>query len=132
MSGSEDLSGGWQGIFNYPPGHPPNVFTATLQDNGSLLTGETSEPSDDPFDRDAIQHGWLEGRREGTAVTFVKSYDDPGRADYVVHYAGSVAPDGSEITGTWDIPGVWSGTFIMTRDTGKAEEIGREVAQTVR
>lgn len=37
-----------------------------------------------------------------------------------VAYEGIVTNDGDEITGRWDIPGEWSGTFIMTRDDGIA------------
>ncbi len=54
------------------------------------------------------------------------------RAHYVVHYTGSIAPDGNEINGQWNVPGVWSGTFIMIRKPGKAEEVERETAETVR
>ncbi|MDB5707310.1 MAG: hypothetical protein JWN66_4426 [Sphingomonas bacterium] len=132
MSGADDLSGGWDGIFNYPRGYRPNAFTATLRDAGGFLTGETTEPSQDQCDRNAVLHAWLEGRRDGTAVMFVKSYDDPKRAHYAVHYDGSVTPDGNEINGRWNIPGVWSGTFIMVRKAGKTEEAEQKIAETIR
>jgi hypothetical protein len=132
VSGAGNLSGAWDGIFNYPRGYRPNAFIATLQDSGGFLTGETTEPSQEQHDRNAILHAWLEGRRDGATITFVKSYDDPARAHYAVRYAGTVTPDGSEISGQWDIPGVWSGTFIMVRKTGTAEMVERKVTETVR
>ena len=132
MSDAKDLSGGWDGIFNYADGHPPNVFAAILRDIGGVLTGETTEPSDDDGDHAETLHAWIEGQHEGAAVTFVKSYDDPARADYVVQYSGSATPDGTEISGTWDIVGIRSGTFIMVRKAGQAEEVDLKVAETVR
>lgn len=132
MSGADDLSGGWDGIFNYPRGRRPNAFTATLRDDGGFLTGETTEPSDGVNDSSAVLHAWLEGRREDSIVTFVKSYDDPARAHYTVHYAGSITPDGTEISGHWDIAGRLSGTFIMVRRAGRTEAVERRIAETVR
>jgi hypothetical protein len=132
VSGSDDLSGGWDGIFNYPRGYRPNAFTATLRDTGGFLTGETTEPSQDRRDRNAVLHAWLEGRRENMTAIFVKHYDDPTRAEDAVHYTGSISPDGTEISGRWDIPGNWSGTFIMVRKAGKTEEAGQKIAETVR
>jgi hypothetical protein len=131
MSDAGNLTGTWNGIFNYPRLLRPNAFTATLRDNGGLLVGETSEPSQDRHDRNAVLHALLEGQRDGNTVTFSKSYDDPARAR-AVQYTGSVSPDGTEINGRWDIPGIWSGTFIMVRKAGKAEEIERKAAETVR
>jgi hypothetical protein len=131
MSGADSLSGEWDGIFNYPHHMPPQAFTATLRDEGGILTGETTESGEESRDP-AVLHAWLEGRRSGDAVHFVKSYDATSRADYVVHYAGTLAPDGNEISGRWDVPGVWSGSFIMVRKAGKAEEVGEEAVEAIR
>jgi hypothetical protein len=128
---ASDLSGRWDGIFNYPGGHGSNTFVAVLRDSGGLLTGETSEPSDEWSDHDTTLIAWLEGRHDGASVTFVKAYDDPNRADYTVSYRGSVSPDGNEINGIWDIPGIWSGIFIMIRPLGEAETVELEVAEPV-
>jgi hypothetical protein len=130
--GAVDLSGGWDGIFNYPRRFRPNAFTATLRDAGGFLAGEIAEPSQDRHDHGATLHAWLEGRHDGTAVMFVKSYDDPDRAHYTVTYTGTVSPDGTEIQGIWEIASVWSGTFIMVRKAGKTEEAAQEVLETVR
>ena len=131
MSGVENLSGEWDGIFNYPHDRPPNAFTATLRDNGGALTGETTESGEEREDP-AVLHAWLEGRRSGNAVHFVKSYDAAVRAAYVVHYEGTVAPDGNEMSGRWHVPGVWSGTFIMVRRAGRMVAVEREAAEVIR
>jgi hypothetical protein len=132
VSAADDLSGGWDGIYNYPRGHRPNAFAATMRDSHGLLAGEISEPSQEPHDRGAILHALLEGSREGSTVRFVKTYDDPSRAHYAIFYGGTVNGEGTEITGRWDIPGVWSGTFIMVRQVGDEERAEAEIAETVR
>lgn len=132
MSGADDLSGGWDGIYNYPRAMRPNAFTATLRDSAGLLAGETSEPSQDREDRGAILHALIEGSREGSAVRFVKTYDTASRAHYAIFYSGTVNGEGSEISGRWDIPGVWSGTFIMVRRVGDEETAQANIAETVR
>ena len=127
-----DLTGSWSGIFNYPRSLPSNAFNAVLRDSGGIIVGETSEPSGGPNSSSTTLLGWLEGRHDGNDVSFVKSYDDAKRAHYAVWYSGSVGADGTEIQGVWDIPGVWSGTFIMVRQAGKTEAVEREVAEVIR
>lgn len=131
MSAADSLSGEWDGIFNYPRHMPPNAFTAVLREAAGAITGETTESGEEAGDPTML-HAWLEGRRNGDAVRFVKSYDSASRAHYVVRYTGTVAPDGNEINGRWDVPGVWSGTFIMVRKSAKAEAVERQAAETVR
>ena len=132
MSAADDLSGAWDGIYNYPRGHRPNAFAATLRDAHGLLAGEISEPSQERGDRGAILHALLEGSREGSTVRFVKTYDDPSRAHYAIFYSGTVNGEGTEITGRWDIPGVWSGSFIMVRQVSDEERAEAKIAETVR
>ena len=124
MTGPADLGGDWDGIYNYPRLLPPIAFAATLRDHGGALSGESSET-----DREGTRFALIEGQRAGSSVTFTKSYDD-GQAS-VVHYAGALNGDATEITGTWRIPGNWSGTFIMVRRPGEAEAVEREAAETV-
>jgi hypothetical protein len=131
VSAADSLSGEWDGIFNYPRHMPPNAFTAILREDAGAITGETTESGEERGDP-VVLHAWLEGRRSGGSVQFVKSYDSASRAHYVVHYTGTVAPDGNEINGRWDVRGAWSGTFIMIRKLGKAEAIELQVAETVR
>ncbi len=120
---ADDLSGQWTGIFNYPRGLPPTGFTATLRDMGGVLTGETAEPR---HDGGATLTAMIDGTRTGLAVTFVKIYDALDGEHDSVRYEGTVDAGGQEITGRWDIPGVWSGTFIMVRDAGVAAADERE------
>jgi hypothetical protein len=128
VSGADDLSGGWDGIYNYPHTAPPTAFTATLRDAAGVIVGETTEPDD----RGGTRHALLDGARQGSAVHFVKSYDDQNRDYGSVRYSGTVNGEGTEITGRWDIPGAWSGTFIMVRHAGEAETAAIRAAETVR
>lgn len=131
MSDPNDLSGEWDGVFNYPHGLPPTGFRATLRDQAGALTGETVEEGD------AEEHGTtlialIEGHRDGAAVAFTKRYDTLGRAYYVVGYDGKVASDGEEISGRWTIPGVWSDTFLMVRSAAALATAAREIKEEVR
>jgi hypothetical protein len=128
---SLDVSGLWDGIFNYPRLMPPNAFQAELRDTGGAISGETSERSDWNRKPNAILIALIEGRRIGQAISFTKFYDDVIRLK-PVHYEGTLSGDGNEITGTWSIPDSWSGTFIMVRRAaaGLAEE--RRIAEVVR
>lgn len=124
MGDAADLGGDWDGIFNYPRALPPTAFTATLRDHGGVLTGETSEPG-----REGTLFALIEGRREGSGVTFVKVYDDHHAKP--IHYAGTLNADATEITGTWHIPGDWSGTFMMMRRGGEVEEVELRATEEV-
>ena len=133
MSGADDLSGGWDGIYNYPHSRRPTAFTATLRDVAGVIVGETSEPATLPGEQGSTLHALLEGSREGSMVRFAKTYDEPGHARRkAVLYSGIVNGDGTEITGRWEIPGNWSGTFIMVRQVGNEEAIEVKTAETVR
>ena len=124
-----DLSGAWRGIFNYPRELPATAFAALLRDADGAISGEIDEL--DIFSPDRRPIGALvDGCRKGDAVRFVKYYDAPEGYD-VVHYAGEVAPSGDEITGRWTIPGVWSGTFIMTREPAPAVAVEVETGVSV-
>lgn len=127
-----DCSGAWDGVFNYARGMPPNGFRAELVDHAGAISGETYERSDSPHDRGQTVVALLDGRRDGSAVTFTKRYDDLDRAHYQVMYVGRLSPDGDEITGEWDIPGVWSGTFLMVRHDRRGVAEQRERAEVVR
>lgn len=125
MNGARDLSGVWHGIFNYPRDLPPTTFVATLVEHGGALAGETEEVDSQGRPLTAL----IDGHRAGSSVSFVKSYDD--RHAHAVHYAGALDPEGTEIAGTWRIPGDWSGTFVMVRPAGSTAKAERKTAQTV-
>lgn len=127
-----DLTGSWTGMFNYPRAMPPGSFTAELREQGGVVIGETEERSDSPADRGATLHALIEGNRSGLGIVFVKHYDAARRLDTPVNYSGTLSPNGDEITGTWNIAGNWSGTFLMVRRARRGAAIERRIAETVR
>jgi hypothetical protein len=120
-----DLSGVWHGTFNYPRTLPPENFVATLVDRGGSLAGETEETDGDGRPCTGLIHG----HRAGTAVSFVKTYDD--RHGWPIHYAGTLDADATEIAGTWRIDGQWSGSFVMVRSPPLAATADRRETTTV-
>jgi hypothetical protein len=126
-----DLSGRWTGIFNYPAIHRPNGFEAVLTDVGGAISGTVSEQDDDPHGIGETLHSIIEGHREDSTVTFTKMYDDPDRMPEPIFYSGAIQPDGNEISGRWEIPGHWSGTFLMVRNPGAAEAVEEQVGEEV-
>ncbi len=126
-----DLGGRWTGLFNYPVSSPPVSFQAELREHGGSITGSISEQDETPFGADGDLHSIVEGARQGSAVTFSKIYEDAERMPEPVFYSGTVQPDGNEISGRWEIPGHWSGTFLMVRDSGVAEAAEEAVGEEV-
>ena len=110
-----DLSGRWIGRFLYPNDREPVDFEATLEEREGWLSGSTREIGQVGEATDQTLTATLTGRRTGGEVSFLKAYDQSvGRYD-AVRYAGQVAAEGTEIDGTWTVPGSWSGTFVMIR-----------------
>jgi hypothetical protein len=68
----------------------------------------------------------LLGRRQGSAVGFLKTYDGSNPNYTRVVYEGMLSADGTEIEGRWIVPGS-SGKFLMIRSAGKEEAITRKV-----
>lgn len=126
-----DLSGRWTGMFNYPGPLPPVAFEAELWDAGGCFTGTVSEPDGTPNGPGGALRAIVEGQRQGSAVTFAKMYEDAERRPEPVFYSGTIQPDGNEISGRWEIPGHWSGTFLMIRDSGVAEAVEVEAGEEV-
>jgi hypothetical protein len=127
-----NLSGLWKGIFNYPRLLPPNQFDAELRDYEGVLTGETFERGNGFRNKGQPLHAMIEGNRQGHEVNFVKRYDEFKWASTPVHYSGWVNGDGSKISGSWEIPGQWSGTFLMIRAKPLAAAVERKVSEVVR
>ena len=125
-----DLTGRWRGIFNYPRYYSPTEFEAELRETAGRLAGLTSEPHLDGGG--TILHATLEGSRQGIQVRFRKTYDDFGEGYASVLYEGLVDPSGEEIAGEWTVPGVWSGTFLMIRASGRSEAAEAKRAEEVR
>ena len=131
MSATESpISGRWIGIYNYPDASPPVPFDAILLESGGSISGTIEEV--DEFLDDAHLTATVDGSREGTAVRFTKFYDSGDAGFDTVQYEGVLNPEGTEIHGRWDIPGTWSGTFIMTRETGTEAEIAARRSEIVR
>ncbi len=130
MSDPLDMTGAWEGIYNYPRGLPPSGFRAELRDAAGAITGETEERGD--ADQAGLTlHALIVGTRSDTAVVFTKRYDALARAAHPVRYEGTLSPDGDEVTGRWTIPGSWSGSFIMVRAARRATPVAIEAAETV-
>jgi hypothetical protein len=130
-SASSDLSGHWTGMFNYPGPFPPVGFEAELRDLGGSITGTVSEPDENPYGTAGTLQAIVEGARQGAAVTFTKIYEDAERMPEPVFYSGTIQPDGNEINGHWEIPGHWSGTFLMVRNSGAAEAVEEQASEEV-
>jgi len=136
MSGAEnegglDLYGLWQGIYSYPSKRKPIAFSATLTETGFHLVGTSQEIGTFGDANGQVLGSSLDGRRSGRSVTWLKLYHGTWRRYDAVHYSGEVSTDGNEISGTWTIPGNWSGNFLMIRAGGGTEEEMLEAFATI-
>jgi hypothetical protein len=125
-----DLSGQWTGVYSYPSRFPPNSFEAVLRDAAGSLTGTTTE-RDGVFGGDRLLHAVIDGQRDGTSVRFLKMYDQGDEAYDVVQYRGRVTDGGAEISGTWEVPGRWQGSFLMVRGPRAGASIARRVTEKI-
>lgn len=123
---SQDLSGKWSGIFNYPHTHPPTAFEADLADIGGSIVGTVHEPDLFSVPPGALIAAAIDGHRKGNAVTFSKFYDESRGYTDMVLYAGTLNDDATEISGRWSIVGNWSGTFLMIRPVAVEVEVAAE------
>lgn len=120
---SENLSGFWTGVYDYPDGSRQAVaFNVVIEDKDGTLTGEIIEPNtfSPVADRELFAH--LAGAREGSAVHFVKTYEKVKRGGHSISYEGTLDASCTRIEGIWRAVGVrlpWSGPFIMNRGSGK-------------
>ena len=121
--GAVDLSGFWHGLFHYPSGQPPVAFTAELHDADGALLGSTSETGQVGEAAGRTITATLQGRRSGGATTWLKIYDGDFRQYDSVRYEGTISADGLEIEGRWTVQSHWSGTFLMIRGAGVADEV---------
>lgn len=124
---SQNLTGVWSGRYFYPRELPPVSFVATLIETAASLTGMTHEPAA----TGTARYASLQGQRDGNAVSFIKTYDNAELQAYPIHYSGILNGDATEIEGTWQIHGSWSGKFLMIRSPGKVAAVTRKVAERV-
>jgi hypothetical protein len=123
MSGDPmDLTGVWYGRYEASNYDETNGFIAHLEQSGGELSGIVTEP--DTTGQADIRRAFVSGRQAGHAVEFTKQYDG-GVLAHAVRYWGSVNDEGTEITGRWIIVR-HSGTFVMSREKFRAEELEEE------
>jgi hypothetical protein len=127
---SLNLSGFWRGQFSYPRRLAPVAFQATLEESDSWLVGATEEIATFGDRRGATITATIQGRRTGTSATWLKLYDDPPHF-HALHYVGVVSSGGDEISGHWQVPGSWSGPFLMIRERGARIGRVREAKEAV-
>lgn len=128
-----DLSGRWHGFYSYGGHAHACPFEAELRDHGGELIGVTFEIAAFGPSPGSTLTAQVEGRRNGSAVDFSKTYDEVSLAGYSIHYSGTLAGGGDEIEGTWAIPGETNGTFLMVREgAAEAGEERREEATVKR
>lgn len=124
----DNLTGVWHGLYSYPAELEPVYFVATLIDAGSSLHGMTHEALVGRRGAPLEMHASLRGAREGTSVSFTKTYEQRGDGfQNPVRYDGQLNGDATEIEGRWFIPGDWSGRFLMIRSSGADEKAVRGV-----
>ena len=123
-----------QGHANILPDPPitPGPFPLQCQSAG-WIDGTTQEPG--PVTGRTL-HAAISGRRSGSAVTFIKTYQNWPYRYHVVNYGGTLNADGTEIDGSWQIPRNWSdgflnwsGGFLMIRVNGTEEAIALELSE---
>jgi hypothetical protein len=126
----KSLTGVWNGRYSYPAALPPVSFVATLIETKNYITGSTHEASSAVGAGGAMAFATLDGARGGSRITFTKTYENlPADSNRAVHYAGTLNADGTEISGNWNIPGNWSGNFVMIRAKRQVSSSKRRVEE---
>ncbi|MFZ5669924.1 MAG: hypothetical protein ACOY4K_10555 [Pseudomonadota bacterium] len=125
----ENLTGVWQGLYAYPALLEPASFVATVMDVSGALTGGIHEQSVDDGSKPVQRFASLSGFREGQSAVFIKRYDGSGGWAHAVNYHGALSFDRSEIEGFWEIPGAWSGRFLMIRSRAAPVAVRRRAFQ---
>jgi hypothetical protein len=116
------LSGRWIGVYRYPGGdaNPVEEFTdtplsITLEDNEGAVIGSCEEPDlPPPMGGTDLVHCRIEGEHSRGRIRFTKTPLNHPTLRPVV-YEGEISRDGRRITGRWDLPDTWSGTFDLLR-----------------
>ncbi|MDA8707978.1 hypothetical protein N9M10_01250 [Hellea sp.] len=111
-----DVTGFWTGEYSYGAGSQAKVsFEAELTQTGTTLFGLSTEQNTFDVKAGQILIADLFGTAAGRDVSFTKSYTNTSSIKDKILYKGSLSNDGHLITGSWNIIGVFSGSFRMTR-----------------
>jgi hypothetical protein len=127
----KSLTGVWHGLYSYPAALGPVHFVATLIAVGSMVSGTTHEAAEGWHGAPLKLFADLNGTVAGSSVRLHKQYRAGGAWQHGVDYVGTLSADGTEIEGTWLIPGSWSGRFLMIRGQGASEAVVREAFEPV-
>jgi hypothetical protein len=129
------LSDTWHGSYSYPPhpafgGNAETTFVATLLDDNGVLSGATHERRTAGHFAGVLLNAVIDGHRDEAAVSFTKTYEAGAFAEAPrpIVYTGRLNADASEIAGTWQIPLLPPGRFVMIRANRPAFAAEREVA----
>lgn len=131
MEARNSLTGVWNGLYSYPAMLEPVAFMATLIDGGLSISGTTIETCEIAPGVMSELLALLSGSRDGSSLSFSKTYDGSGGWSHCVFYDGALSADGSEVEGQWRVPGVMSGKFLMIRNSAKARALTREALEKV-
>ena len=129
------LTGVWHGAYSYVtlPWMPDNDFVAVLIDSGGVLSGTVHEAMRNSTGTVADTEAAIQGDRQGTQVSFIKSYSGH-LAGHRVFYDGVWDIAADEIQGEWRIPvgmDAECGRFVMRRRRAKAKLQETLISETV-
>jgi hypothetical protein len=132
---NDNLTGVWHGLYSYDAALAPVYFVATLMSGPAWISGTSHEATNEIEGQALTLFAAIEGSREGSAISFVKTYDGTGGWSHCVPYTGTLSPDGLEIEGTWVVQEegylTTTGRFLMIRSNGASEALVRQVYETV-
>jgi hypothetical protein len=124
------IDGAWNGLYFYPGYPEPVRFVALLIDVGSRFSGSIHEYEGIVSQKRILLHATVDGRRNATSVSFLKTYDGTGGWKHSVGYDGTLNADATEIEGQWYVDGA-RGRFIMVRAGATEEAELRKVLEPV-
>ena len=130
MGASDSISGSWTGRYDYDnvAFGTPVSFDAVLTETGGTLRGEIVEPNSFRAEATDTLLAVLNGVRNGSTLSFVKTYTDFEETDHP-HYQGQINATVTRVTGRWHFPqnpGI-KGTFLLART---AQAAARTTART--
>jgi hypothetical protein len=127
----DTLTGLWHGQYSYPTAtRAPVPFTANLIEAVDSIGGSITERATVGKSGSRTLYATITGRRSGSTVSFMKTYEAHSGPYTSVAYHGALSEDGLEIDGEWIASG-WSGRFLMIRASGLKSSARRKIAAKV-